>query len=150
MTIPKVSTSALLALVATGILLTLVTSGALLSTQQVPSSGAISAVNVGVYTNSGCTTNCTSITWGTISPGSSATYTVYVKNTGNVPLTLSMTTSGWNPSSADGPITFSWNREGTALNAGQSTSATLTLTVSSSISSSITSFSFNIVITGTG
>ena len=115
-----------------------------------PSTGTISAVNVGVYSNSACTTNCTSISWGTISPGSSTTYTVYVKNTGNVPVTLSMTTSGWNPTSADGPIALSWNRESTTLTAGQSISATLTLTISSSISSSITNFSFNIVITGTG
>jgi hypothetical protein len=150
MTDLKVSTGALIAIVATGILLTLVTSGALLATQQVPSTGTVSAVNVGVYTNSGCTSNCTSISWGTISPGSSTTYTVYVKNTGNVPVTLSMTTSGWNPTSANGPITLAWNREGTSLNAGDSVSATLTLTVSSSISSSITNFSFNIVITGTG
>jgi hypothetical protein len=150
MTIPKISTGALIAIVTTGILLTLVTSGAILSTQQVPSTGTISAVNVGVYTNPACTTNCTSISWGTLSPGNSATYTVYVKNTGNVPVTLGMTTSGWNPSSADGPISLSWNREGTVLNAGQSSMATLTLTVSSGISSSITSFSFNIVITGTG
>jgi hypothetical protein len=150
MTIPKISTGALIALIATGILLTLVTSGALLSTQQVPSSGTVSAVNVGVYIDSGCTNNCTSISWGNIAPGGTATYTVYVRNEGSVPMTLSMTTSSWNPSAANGPITLTWNRANYNLTAGASVSATLTLTVSSSISSSITSFSFNIVITGTG
>ncbi|MCW4047988.1 MAG: hypothetical protein NWE99_10610 [Candidatus Bathyarchaeota archaeon] len=150
MGIPKISTGALVALVTTGILLTLVTSGAILSTQQIPSSGTITAVNVGVYTDSACTTNCTSISWGTIAPGNTTTRTVYVKNTGNVPVTLSMATSGWNPTAANGPITLSWNCTGTVLNAGQVAAATLTLSVSSSISSSITSFSFNIAITGTG
>jgi hypothetical protein len=117
----------------------------------VPSNGTVlSTVNVGVYNDQACTQNCTSISWGTLAPGSSTIKTVYVKNTGTLPMTLSMATSGWNPSNADGPITLGWNREGAALNASQSINATLTLTVSPSINSSITAFSFNITITGTG
>ncbi len=144
----KISTGALIALAATGIFLTLVTSGLLASTQNVSSNGAISSINIGVYSDSACTLNLTSINWGTISPGSSATHTIYVKNTGTASMTLNMTTNGWNPTSANGPVALSWNRESTVLNAGQSTNATLTLTVSSSINSSITTFSFNIIITG--
>ena len=146
----RISTAGLIAIIATGVMLTLVTSGALLSNQRIPSTGTVSAVNVGVYTNQACTTNCTLISWGAMSPGNTATYTVWVKNTGNTPMTLSMATANWNPSSANGPIVISWNRDGTSLNAGASISATLTLTVSSSISSSITNFSFDIIITGTG
>jgi hypothetical protein len=134
----------------TGIILTLATSALLSANQNVPIQGTVSAVNVGVYTDSACTSNCTSLSAGTLAPGASKTFTVYVKNTGTVPMTLSMTTSGWNPSAADGPITLTWNREAYSLAAGASVSATLTLAVSSSISSSITSFSFNVAITGTG
>jgi len=148
MAIPKLSMGAFVALATTSIFLTIVTAG-IISTQTIPSNGTITTVNVGVYTNPTCTTNCTSISWGTISPGNTATYTVYVKNNGNTPLTLNMTTSNWNPTNANGPIALSWNREATVLSAGQNTTVTLTLTVSSSISSSITNFSFNIVITGT-
>jgi hypothetical protein len=150
MAMRKISTGAIIALAATGIFLTLVTSGLLLSSQNVSSNGTISTVNVGVYSDSACTLNCTSISWGTISPGSSATSTIYVKNTGTVPMTLTMTTTGWNPTNANGPIALSWNRESYVLNANQSISAVLTLTVSSSINSSITTFNVNIVITGTG
>jgi hypothetical protein len=150
MTAVKISTGMLLALIVAGIFLTFVTSGMLMASQTLSLSGTVSAVNVGVYSNYGCTQNCTSVNWGTISPGNSATYTVYVKNTGTVPVTLTLTTANWNPSSANGPIALSWNKESTVLNAGQSTSATMTLTVSSSISSSITDFSFNIIVTGTG
>jgi hypothetical protein len=146
---PKMSLGALIAIITTCILLTFLTSGALLSTQQVPSSGTVSAVNVGVYTDSACNNNCTNIPWGTLAPGNSATYTVYIKNTGNLPVTLSMATSDWSPTAANGPITLTWNRQNYNLNAGASVSAILTLTVSSSISSSITNFSFNITITGT-
>lgn len=132
-----------------GLILTVTTAGLLSVSQTVSSTGTVTAVNVGVYEDSACTQTLTSIDWGTISPGNSVTRTVYVKNTGNTPITLSMTKTGWNPAGADGPITVTWNKEGTALSAGQSTAATLTLTVSSGISG-ITTFSVNIVITGTG
>lgn len=149
MAMRKISTGAILALVAVGLVLTVTTAGLLTVTQSVSSSGTITAVNVGVYSDSGCTQNLTSISWGTISPGSSVAKTIYVKNTGNAQITLSMTTNSWSPTSANGPITLTWNKEATTLSVGASTAATLTLTVSSSISG-ITSFSFNIVITGSG
>ena len=147
----KISTGAAIAIAATGLFLTLLTSGLLLTSQTVPSNGTVlSTVNVGVYNDQVCAQNCTSINWSTIAPGSSTTKTFYVKNTGTLPMTLNMATTGWNPSNANGPITLGWNREGAVLNASQSINATLTLTVSPTIDSSITDFSFNITITGTG
>jgi hypothetical protein len=145
----KISTGAILAIMAVGLVLTVTTAGLLSVSQTVSSTGSITTVNVGVYSDSGCTQTLTSIDWGTISPGNTVTRTIYVKNTGNTQITLSMTTNGWSPTSANGPITLTWNREGTTLTVGQSTAATFTLTVSSSISG-ITSFSVNIVVTGTG
>lgn len=114
-----------------------------------PIQGTVSPVNVGVYSNSDCTNNCTSISAGTLEPGKSKTFTVYIKNTGTVPVTLSIVTSGWNPSAAKGPI-LTRNREEYSLEAGESVSATLALVVSSSMSSSISSFSFNLTVVGTG
>jgi hypothetical protein len=149
MAMRKISTGAIIAIAVVGLALTLTTAGLLSVTQLVSSSGTIKAVNVGVYSDSACTQPLTSINWGTISPGSSVTKTIYVKNTGNTQVTLSMTTTNWNPESANGPITLTWNRQGATLSAGASVAATLTLSVSSSISS-ITTFSVNIVITGAG
>jgi hypothetical protein len=150
MAIHKGSIGAIIAVAVTGIIITFVTSGLLLASQNVQYNGNVSAVNVGVYTNSACTTNCTNINGGTMSPGMSYTNTIYIKNTGNSPVTLSMTTSGWNPPAADGPIALTWNRDNYNLAPGASVSATLTLSISSSISSSITSFNFKITITGAG
>jgi len=149
MAMRKISTGAIIAIAVVGLALTLTTAGLLSVTQLVSSSGTITTVNVGVYSDSACTLPLTSIDWGTISPGTTVTRTIYVKNTGNTQITLSMTTNGWIPTSANGPLTLTWNKEGTTLSVGQSTAATLTLTVSSSISG-ITTFSVNIVITGTG
>ena len=150
MALQKSSIGAIIALSATGIILTLAASGLLFSTQNVQYNGNVSAVNVGVYTDSDCTNNCTHITAGTVSPGMSYTDVIYVKNTGNEPVTLSMTTSDWDPSAANGPITLTWNRDSYTLDAGDSVRATLTLSISSSISNSITAFSFNVAITGAG
>ena len=144
----KISVGALIAIVATGLFLTLLTSGLLMSSQTVQSGGTVSSVNVGVYTDSGCTQNCTTLDWGTIAPGNSVTRTVYVKNTGTIPVTLSMTTGNWAPANANTYLTLTWNRGGAVLAAGSSISATLTLSATSS-AGNITTFSFNVVITGT-
>jgi hypothetical protein len=144
----KISVGALIAIVATGLFLTLLTSGLLMSSQTVQSGGTVSSVNVGVYSDSGCTQNCTTLDWGAITPGNSVTRTVYVKNTGTLPLTLSMTTGNWVPSNANTYLTLTWNQGGAVLAAGNSVTAILTLTASSS-AGNLTSFSFNIIITGT-
>ena len=118
--------------------------------QNVSSSGTITtSPNIGVYSDSACTTNMTSINWGSAAAGGTATQTVYVKNTGTGSMTLSLAVSNWSPSGASTYITISWNQQGTQLSAGGSVAATLTLTVSSSITG-ITSFSNTIAISGTG
>jgi hypothetical protein len=146
MAIPKLSTGAIIALAATSIFLTLVTAG-MIATQTIPSNGTVTTVNVGVYTDDQCTQNCTSINWGAIYPGNSTSTTVYVKNTGTVPITLSMTTGTWAPTNATTYLNLTWNRQGEILAAGASVSANLNLTAASD-TGELTDFSFNIVITG--
>src|SRR5208337_3471920 len=99
--------------------------------------------------DSGCTQPLSSINWGTLTAGGTSTQTIYIKNTSSgLSLSLSMTTTSWSPTSANGPITITWNQQGTDLQPGASVAAILTLTVSSSISD-ITSFSVQISISGT-
>lgn len=110
-------------------------------------SAITNSVNIGVYSNEAATLNCTNINWGPLTPGSVASQTVYVENLGNMSETLSMSTSGWSPASANTYLTLTWNQVGTVLPAGSVVAATLTLTVASD-TGNLTSFSFNIVITG--
>ena len=114
-----------------------------------PTSGMIIGVNVGVFADSGCTQNLTSVSWGSVYPGDSVSRTIYVKNTGNAAISLSMALSGWNPAVANGPLSIVWDREGVSLNPGLSISATLTLNVSPSVSG-IADFGVNIIVTGSG
>ncbi|MGB9914268.1 MAG: hypothetical protein ACPLIG_00890 [Candidatus Bathyarchaeales archaeon] len=149
MSLAKLSTKTILLLITTGIILTATTAGVLTVTRPIPATGTISTINLEAYSDAACSQPLTSIDWGTISPGATVTKTIYLKNTGNVPMTLSMTTQSWSPTNANGPITITWDRESATLPAGQSIAAVITLRASSSISG-ISSFSVNIVITGTG
>ncbi len=148
MALQENSVATLIAIAATAIILTIATSAVLSPNQNTTMDGTMSAVNVSIFNDSACTTDCTSISIGDMSPGTSKTYTFYVKNTGTVPVTLSMAPSDWNPTSANGPITLTWNRENYSLEAGASIDATLTLAVSQSISMNVTAFSLNVAITG--
>jgi hypothetical protein len=142
--------TSVLALVLIAVAATCTTYAALSVTQNVPSSGSIVVTaGLGIYSDSACQNNLTSIDWGTLTPGANIVRTVYVKNTGmGTSLSLSMATSNWTPASANGPVTITWNQAGTRLAPGQSTAAVITLTVSPTIAD-ITSFNVQITITGT-
>src|SRR5664279_1430361 len=116
MKLKKIPTIAIIALTITALALVLTTAAILSTSQNVPLTGTINAVNLGVYTDSACTQTATALTAGTLNPGATATQTVYVKNTGNVPETLTMTTSNWTPSGAGTSLTLTWNRQNTILN----------------------------------
>jgi hypothetical protein len=146
MAMRKATMGAVLAIAAIGVLVSAL--GALVSTRTISNTGSIMAVGIGVYSDSGCTTVLTSISWGALSPGATTTHTIYLKNNGTIPVTLTMATGNWNPASASGYITLAWDRQNTVLPAGSTVQAVLTLNVLSSISG-ITNFGFDITITGT-
>jgi hypothetical protein len=148
MKLTKIPSIAIIALTITALALTLTTAAVLSNNQTVPLSGTINAVNLGVYSDSACTQTVTSLAFGTLNPGGTATQTIYVKNTGNVPETLTMTTGNWTPSEAGSSLTLSWNRQNAVLNAGASIQATLTLTAASN-TGTITTFSCDVTLTGT-
>jgi len=119
------------------------------SNRTISNAGSVKAIGVGVYWDQACSNPVTSISWGTIDPGSSVNKTVYIKNTGNNAATLSLTTSNWSPSNASSYMTLSWDYNGQPINVNAVIQVKLTLSVLSSISG-ITSFSFDITITASG
>ncbi len=131
-----------------GLLLTVIAAGALTDSSTVPLNGAITGVNVELYSDMYCTVPCTSLNAGTIAPGASVTQNIYVKNSGTVAMTLSMAVSAWNPSNAGSYLTLSWNRASYVLAANSSVQATLTLTAAAN-TGTLTTFSCNVTITGT-
>jgi hypothetical protein len=150
MTHRKMLVATIMILSFTMIALVLIAYAAINVSVSINSSGSIAvSPNIGVYSDSACTVQLTTINWGSPSPGATVSQTVYIKNTqGSTSLTLSMTTSNWNPTSANGPLTIAWNKQCTVIAPGQPAAATLTLTMSSSITG-ITTFSVQISISGT-
>jgi hypothetical protein len=144
----KLSKGAIIALAIAGILLTLTTAAVISTNQIIPLNGTITAVNLGVYSDSACTQTTTALNVGNLNPSGTATQTIYIKNTGNVPETLTMTTNNWNPTNATSSLNLTWNQQNTVLNAGQAMQAILTLTAASN-TGSLTTFSCNVIITGT-
>jgi len=107
----------------------------------------IQTVSVSVYLDKLCRKPLTSIDWGTLKPGSTKSLNIYVKNTGNTIVTLSLSAENWNPESASKYFSLTWNYKGQKLLPGRVLSLTLTLRVSPNVSG-VSSFSFDIVITG--
>jgi hypothetical protein len=138
----------IIALAIAAIALTATTAAVLTANQSVPINGTINAVNLGVYSDVGCTQTVSTLNFGTLNPGGTATQTIYVKNTGNIAETLTMSTANWNPSNASTLLTLTWNRNNYVLPTAQSIQATLTLTAAAN-TGSLTTFSCDVTLTGT-
>jgi uncharacterized repeat protein (TIGR01451 family) len=126
-----------------------VATAALLSDQQtIHNNGSVtSSVDISVYSDSSCTNLCTSIDWGTLDPGDTASRTIYVKNTGNTTETINLLVSDWNPTKAANLMTVSWNKEGSQLLPNATVAATLTLSTQQDMGD-IVNFDFNIIVKG--
>ena len=152
MTQRKLPIGTLIALAATGLFLTILTSstiisGVVSSSQAISSGGTITSMNVEIFNNNDCTQFCNNINWGALTPGDSITQTIYIRNSGNKPITVFMTTENWAPANASTYIKLTWDKENIILNPGQVTIATLTL-IAASDTNSIADFNFDIIITG--
>ena len=129
---------------ATGVLTTTIK----ISSQGTVNTGIVKTIGINAYLDSGCTQPVSSIDWGSLSPGSTKNFVIYLKNEGNVDITFSISTENWSPASASNYISLSWSSYGVVISPGQVAEVTLTLQVSDSISG-VTEFSFDIVITAT-
>jgi hypothetical protein len=111
--------------------------------------GTVKALGVGIYWDNACSQTVSSIDWGLAEPGAVKNVTVYMRNEGNAPITLSLQTVNWNPANATDYISLSWNYGGQAIGQNQVLAVTLSLSISSNIQG-ITTFSFDIVVAGSG
>jgi hypothetical protein len=111
--------------------------------------GSLKTIGIGAYWDDNLTNRVNGINWGTLEPGDQKSFSIYLHNEGNSAVTLSESTSDWNPSEAATYLTLSWNYNGQAIEADKNLQVTLTLSVSANITG-ITNFSFNIIVVGTG
>jgi hypothetical protein len=97
------------ALASVGIVITVAVIAALSASVSIPLNGTINTVNVEAYSDIDCTQPVTTLSMGALNPGGTATQMIYIKNSGSVPVTLTMAASGWSPASASSYLTLSWN-----------------------------------------
>ena len=131
------------------ILLIIGASAAVIPIYRLKAHGRIKGIGVEIYADLGGTALVTEIDWGFLDPGEVKNLTVYIKNTGNVPVVLYLSTENWYPIGADAYISLSWDYNFTALEVDELRSATFTLSVASGITG-IVDFSFDIIVTAEG
>jgi len=119
----------------------------LMATKTITNVSGMVTEGVWVFEDSNCARECESIEWGTLTPGSVKEYDVYVRNKGEVPIYLIMSTTNWSSLQASYYLTLRWTYTGQKIDLGDVLQITLTLSVSPRIKD-VSSFSFNIVITG--
>lgn len=119
--------------------------GGLSQTLTIGSRGTIQAIGVEVYGDINCNSPVPSVDWGTVEPGSTKNFTIYIKNTGNVAVTLFVYADNWNPPDASNYMTFSPDYPKQPIDPQEVVEATLTLSTSPDIEG-ITSFNFDIFI----
>jgi hypothetical protein len=105
------------------------------------------SIEIDVYSDSACTQMTSSIIWGDIEVGNSASHTIYVKNSGDDGVTLILSTENWSSVNASNYLQFSWDYDGSTLSPGEVREIVMTLSVDSPVSG-VDTFSFDIVITG--
>jgi hypothetical protein len=115
----------------------------------ISSVGTFKAIGIGIYWDDALTSRVDTINWGALEPGTQKSFTIYIRNEGNMPLTLSISTSNWNPAAVSNYLTLTWSYSGQVINAATTAVLTLTLAVSESITG-IYSFGFDITAVGSG
>jgi hypothetical protein len=119
------------------------------NSKTIPNSASIKGVGVGIYWDSACTNQTSSIGWGMLESGTNKTVKIYVRNEGNTFVTLSKTLQNWNPLIASNYVTLNWDYSGQTLSVNQVLQVNLTIAVSSTVSG-INNFTFDATITATG
>ena len=119
------------------------------SNQNLVHAQTIKGIGVGIYWDQACLNQTLSLNWGTIAAGTSKNLTVYIKNEGNSAISMSLSTSNWNPPSASSYISLNWNYTNQRLKTNEVIPIELTLTVSPTIDG-ITNFNHITTITAIG
>lgn len=108
---------------------------------------AAGAEGIRVYWDPAATNSCSYISWGQVSPGSSKTVKVYLKNESNASAFYLLTTDQWYPTDASRYISLRWDYNGSKATPNSIFGFSLTLSTSPMIRE-ISEFSFDIVILG--
>jgi hypothetical protein len=111
-------------------------------------SAADEPVGIETYWDSKCTQRVSSLDWGSVEPGTTETVTLFFKNKGKTPITLSYYISDLQPSEIANYLTLNWDYAGQAIKFKEILQVLFTLQVSED-AETIQAFSFDIDIIST-
>ena len=104
-------------------------------------------IEIDVYSDVGCTSRLTEVDWGSIEVGGSVERVIYVRNSGDAEVVLSLLTDNWSPAAASDHMSVSWDYDGSTLRSGEVLEVVLSLDVEAS-TPVLGEFSFEIIIVG--
>jgi hypothetical protein len=107
--------------------------------------GIVKVIGVGVYWDANCTSLVSSLNWGTIEPGTTKNFTVFIRNEGNVVATLFKNETNWSPVNASAYISLEWDYDDHTINPSDTTQTTLTLMIAPD-AQGVKDFNFDIAI----
>jgi len=110
---------------------------------------AVIASGVGVYWGSNLSNSVSEINWGNLTPGSTKSIVVYVRNEAEEPTNLNLSTANWDPSEASRYLNLGWDYSRRQIGPSESLKISLTLSVSHYIEG-VSSFFFDIHIAACG
>jgi len=122
-----------------------------LSTYQkrITSKGTLQKIGIETYFDSACTQTLNEIDWGILGPGSTKSFSFYIKNTENIAATLALETEGFTPPEIQQYLTLTFSISlARVLEPSEVIPATITLHLSPDVQE-ITSFTVDIIITAT-
>ena len=118
-------------------------------TASISGTGSITGVGVSIYSDAQGQVSLNAINWGNVPPSGSVTTSIYVKSTGNTPITLYLSTANWTPASIASKLTLTWNYNNATLQPGSIARIDLTLAATTDAPQG-TSFTYNMIITAMG
>jgi len=92
----------------------------------------ISPPNIGIYWDSNATNVVTSIDWGNVEPGTMKSVTLFIRNEGNLAVTLFLNASGWKPAGMSEYMNLTWDYDATEIQPGEIILTTIILASASS------------------
>jgi hypothetical protein len=104
-------------------------------------------IEIDVYSDVECTSRLTEVDWGSIEVGGSVEQVIYVRNSGDAEVVLSLLTDNWSPAAASDHMAVSWDYDGSTLRSGEVLEVVLSLDVEAS-TPVLGEFSFEIIIVG--
>lgn len=124
-------------------------SAAMYQTIKIQSTGQIKGVGCDIFADPEGVISVTKLDWGILEPRESKNITLYIRNTGNVPASLSMYSDTWIPEETEIYVAFVWNYEGMTVPVQGMAKVTFTLTIDQDITG-INKFSWNITVIAEG